>query len=228
MNEREALLRAICDTPDDDTPRLVFADWLQENGDEARAEFIRVSCAMRTPDLPDAEFRAMSTRAEHLRRAHGADWKYELPQMPRSVIYATQHRYTPPGLQWGEFRRGFIESVRITDEGIAPFLKDQDRIFATTPIREIDTGRSKIPNSRGTFRSFRYFHRIEVICNALYHEWGAKPQIAAFLDYPQLSRLRAVHLIGDARGLEEAERVLRPILGDRLILTLEIIHPRWR
>ncbi|MCI0700590.1 MAG: TIGR02996 domain-containing protein [Planctomycetia bacterium] len=41
MNEREALLKAICENPDDDTPRLVFADWLQENGDEARAEFIR-------------------------------------------------------------------------------------------------------------------------------------------------------------------------------------------
>ncbi|VTR91942.1 Repeat-companion domain TIGR02996 OS=Singulisphaera acidiphila (strain ATCC BAA-1392 / DSM 18658 / VKM B-2454 / MOB10) GN=Sinac_4455 PE=4 SV=1 [Gemmata massiliana] len=228
MNEREALLRAICDNADDDTPRLVFADGLQENGDEARAEFIRVSCAMRTPDLPDAEFRATSARAEYLRRTHGSNWKYELPQMPRSIIHATPHRYLPPGLQWGEFRRGFIESARITDEGIALFLKDQDRIFATTPIREIDIGRAKIPNSRGTFRSFRYFHRIEVICNALYHEWGAKPQIAAFLDYPQLSRLRAVHLIGDARGLAEAEPVLRPILGDRLILTLEIIHPRRR
>ncbi len=172
----------------------------------------------------------MSARAEHLRRTHGSDWKYELPQMPRSVMYSTQHRYVPPGLQWGEFRRGFVESVRITEEGIALFLKDQDRIFATTPIREIDIGRSKIPNSRGTFRSFRYFHRIEVICNTLNQEWGwgARPQIAAFLDYPQLSRLRAVHLIGDARGLAEAERVLRPILGDRLILTLEIIHPRRR
>jgi uncharacterized protein (TIGR02996 family) len=42
MNEREAFLLAICENPDDDTPRLVFADWLQEHGDEARAEFIRV------------------------------------------------------------------------------------------------------------------------------------------------------------------------------------------
>ncbi len=46
MNEREALLRAVCENPDEDTPRLVFADWLQENGDEARAEFIRVQIAL--------------------------------------------------------------------------------------------------------------------------------------------------------------------------------------
>jgi len=40
MTERDALLRAVCENPDDDTPRLVFTDWLQENGEEERAEFI--------------------------------------------------------------------------------------------------------------------------------------------------------------------------------------------
>lgn len=39
-----ALYRAICANPDEDTPRLVYADWLQEHGDEDRAEFIRVQC----------------------------------------------------------------------------------------------------------------------------------------------------------------------------------------
>ena len=33
---------AIIAHPDDDTPRLIFADWLEEKGDSARAEFIRV------------------------------------------------------------------------------------------------------------------------------------------------------------------------------------------
>lgn len=32
MNEEAALLRAICEHPDEDTPRLVFADWLTEQG----------------------------------------------------------------------------------------------------------------------------------------------------------------------------------------------------
>jgi uncharacterized protein (TIGR02996 family) len=32
MNEEAAFLRAICENPDDDTPRLVFADWLTEQG----------------------------------------------------------------------------------------------------------------------------------------------------------------------------------------------------
>ena len=32
MTDREALLAAIHADPDDDTARLVYADWLQENG----------------------------------------------------------------------------------------------------------------------------------------------------------------------------------------------------
>jgi uncharacterized protein (TIGR02996 family) len=32
MNEEETFLRAICEQPDEDTPRLVFADWLTEQG----------------------------------------------------------------------------------------------------------------------------------------------------------------------------------------------------
>ena len=45
MTEREALLHAIRLEPDEDTPRLVYADWLDEHGDEAdraHAEQIRV------------------------------------------------------------------------------------------------------------------------------------------------------------------------------------------
>jgi uncharacterized protein (TIGR02996 family) len=37
MSDREALYAAILAHPDDDTPRLVFADWLQEHGNETRA-----------------------------------------------------------------------------------------------------------------------------------------------------------------------------------------------
>jgi uncharacterized protein (TIGR02996 family) len=41
--EADALLDAIFDHPDDDTPRLVYADWLQEHGQEDYAQFIRLS-----------------------------------------------------------------------------------------------------------------------------------------------------------------------------------------
>jgi uncharacterized protein (TIGR02996 family) len=46
MSDRNAFLRAICETPADDAPHLVFADWLNENGESERAEFIRVQCEL--------------------------------------------------------------------------------------------------------------------------------------------------------------------------------------
>lgn len=45
-SERESLLAAIMANPDDDLPRLIFADWLEENGEPERAEFIRVQCEL--------------------------------------------------------------------------------------------------------------------------------------------------------------------------------------
>lgn len=46
---RSQLLREIAASPDDDTLRLAFADWLDEHGDPAdadRAEFVRVQCEL--------------------------------------------------------------------------------------------------------------------------------------------------------------------------------------
>jgi uncharacterized protein (TIGR02996 family) len=55
MSDEDALLAAIIAHPDEDTPRLVYADWLQEHGNPDRAEFIRVQCrlAALVPSHPD-------------------------------------------------------------------------------------------------------------------------------------------------------------------------------
>ncbi len=41
MTDGDLLFKAILDNPEDDTLRLVYADWLQEQGQDDRAEFIR-------------------------------------------------------------------------------------------------------------------------------------------------------------------------------------------
>ena len=43
---RRAFIHSIREAPDDDAPRLVYADWLEDNGDPQRAEFIRVQCEL--------------------------------------------------------------------------------------------------------------------------------------------------------------------------------------
>lgn len=42
MTSRESFIRAICETPGDDSVRSIYADYLEEQGETARAEFIRV------------------------------------------------------------------------------------------------------------------------------------------------------------------------------------------
>lgn len=44
LDQREAFLLAIFTNPDDDLPRLVFADWLEEQGDGEWANRIRTEC----------------------------------------------------------------------------------------------------------------------------------------------------------------------------------------
>src|SRR5262245_42543222 len=59
VSEPVPFINAICETPDEDTHRLVYADWLDERGrpgDTPLAELIRVQCALaRLPDDPRAE-----------------------------------------------------------------------------------------------------------------------------------------------------------------------------
>lgn len=45
-SDQAALVRAVCAAPQDDSPRLVYADWLDDNGQPERAEFIRVQCEL--------------------------------------------------------------------------------------------------------------------------------------------------------------------------------------
>lgn len=44
--QERALLAAILAEPGDDAHRLIYADWLEETGQEARAEFVRVQIAL--------------------------------------------------------------------------------------------------------------------------------------------------------------------------------------
>src|SRR3954453_18261421 len=69
-----AFLRGIGGEPDDDTPRLVYADWLDEHGEADRAEFIRVQCELArwVPDL--GRRGSLKARASELLAAHRQEW----------------------------------------------------------------------------------------------------------------------------------------------------------
>ncbi len=110
--DHESFLRAIFDAPDDDTPRLVYADFLEDNGELEQAEFIRVHIDMEKvrdskPDTVEA-----------------ARWKV-LWTKREELIHAIKARYpqTYAGA-WGG-GRGFPAPTAI--EGTVEELTDLDR-----------------------------------------------------------------------------------------------------
>ena len=138
MTEREALTRAICEAPDEDTPRLVFADWLDEHGEPDRAEFIRVQ--VRFADLlrrGDPDTQGLARRARELWSGHGKEWLSQLPRVQ--------------GLTWHDaFFRGFTErAVAATDSVL---VRNADAVFGQ-PLRQLVikrfTGAVGFPQLRG-------------------------------------------------------------------------------
>jgi uncharacterized protein (TIGR02996 family) len=78
VSDRAGLISAILDDLADDTPRLVFADYLQENGEVERAEFIRLQCEVATLPPKIRTKSPVHKRAGALLKKHGPAWSRAL------------------------------------------------------------------------------------------------------------------------------------------------------
>jgi uncharacterized protein (TIGR02996 family) len=94
-----AFLRAIFDQPEEDGPRLVYADWLDERGEADRAELIRVQC--RLESMPH-------TDRKPLRRWH-QEWKLmgrvrdTLGKVPQSVALSFERGLPTVAMRLNDF-----------------------------------------------------------------------------------------------------------------------------
>lgn len=106
MTDHESLYAAVLDRPEDDTPRLVLADYLDDHGEPERAAFIRVQVELartpgppavntlvtavgllapglvepfRTPDPHREKRRELRRRERELLDAHGVEWLRGVP-----------------------------------------------------------------------------------------------------------------------------------------------------
>lgn len=109
-DEQRALWAAIRAHPDDDTPRLVYADWLQEHDDEPRAEFIRVQCALAQLGSDRRKGRkqrpALEASEKGLIAAHREGWAVPFrEQLKGGKRWDSEDRW----LQQPAFRRGFLD-----------------------------------------------------------------------------------------------------------------------
>jgi uncharacterized protein (TIGR02996 family) len=127
MTDAPAFFRAIETEPGDDTPRLVYADWLDENAacaaDRARAEFIRVQCAGARSRSAN-ELRSLAERAEHLLTVHGPAWAAPCPVQ---LHYLTYHR-------------GFLEPVYLGPD----FPRAAERLAELMPLHHLRLFKARV------------------------------------------------------------------------------------
>jgi uncharacterized protein (TIGR02996 family) len=117
MSDEKALLAAIWEHPHEDTPRLMYADWLQENGQSERAEFIRVQVELARIDETDTRRAELLKREARIWKKCGRAWKEGLP----------------PNVRCNRFERGFPTNRNV---GIPArrFLKLRSADLAPVPL----------------------------------------------------------------------------------------------
>ena len=84
----QAFLQDARDRPEDDTPRLVLADFLEERGDHDRGEFIRLQCRLGdwTTPLDEPQRQEMKGRCDGLLGRRGGGWLGPLWRWPVSPM----------------------------------------------------------------------------------------------------------------------------------------------
>jgi uncharacterized protein (TIGR02996 family) len=127
-NDRDgiAFMRRIVEDPHDDVVRLVFADWLEERGEELRAEFIRLSIELANSDARQEKWRSKQERYERIRLHHQFDW------LAQEGLAEWENRYSRRN--YGAFGRGFVEELILPFDA---FGMSAANIFENHPITTV-------------------------------------------------------------------------------------------
>lgn len=132
----ELFQRVIRDIPEDDAPRLVYADWLEELGDP-RGEFIRLQCELARLDAQDSRRHPLHHRQRQLFHKHKDCWVAALPRLP-GVRWEIRQRWPEPA---HAFERGMLARVTISDS--QALLAHAEVLFAQECVRELRLVRMK-------------------------------------------------------------------------------------
>jgi uncharacterized protein (TIGR02996 family) len=131
----EAFLRAIRKAPEDDAPRLIYADWLEEQEQTERADFIRIQCRYARMPETELERSVLMTRADLLLRRNWQAWVGPL----REIVGPWRDRYGESWLRDEyhadgllKFQRGFVDTLSLNAES---YLRYARRLQALAPIR---------------------------------------------------------------------------------------------
>lgn len=121
MSTEAELFSAILERPDEDAPRLVYADYLEERGRAARAELIRAQCALARLSRWEPLASALRHRIRVLLAHNGAAWVRDLG--------------TIEGVTWGAFERGFVSQISVLDLDSLAMVAPEVRAIA--PVEHV-------------------------------------------------------------------------------------------
>lgn len=200
MDEEESLLKLIRESPDDDRPRLAYADWVERDGDAPRAEFIRVQCKLSSTDLSDSDRQFLMEREHVLLTENHVKW---------AGYFSTRIS------EW-VFKRGFVEQVGLNLEASAEEILG---VWQRAPLRHLrDT--SQICNLEGFVAALPFMqHLTGLEFWTIYAVKG--PLVRKMLAAPQLSGLRTLILHHDRNGNMIDDRILVKALHSPLRSNLE-------
>ncbi|MBA4189683.1 MAG: hypothetical protein C0467_16990 [Planctomycetaceae bacterium] len=148
MSDETALLKSIVAHPDEDTPRLVYADWLDENkpdtvpspaaGPSARAEFIRIQCRLAAGAFDEPDYPELLEREQDL-----ANWLSTHDPEPDVQLYGLDRQEQFEIGEWADCRRGFHEVYFFneygdsTEETVDTLASSLEEAFRRTPARSL-------------------------------------------------------------------------------------------
>jgi uncharacterized protein (TIGR02996 family) len=146
MSEEAALLNAIYANHDEDTPRLIYADWLDEHGRHDQAEFIRVQIRLeeihRTiPCLDEMEsllYFGLSRAAGVWHCPRDSAERRELAYRCRCLLDIHEANWLTPHQEllhneWS-WHRGFLDTVEVN---AVNSLQSVKQLFRQHPVRRM-------------------------------------------------------------------------------------------
>ena len=214
--EVHIFFREIKEHPDDDTPRLIFADWLEEHGDAAaaaRGEFLRSRVLRRHLSADDPSYDLLKRREGELFTAYCWTWLGPLTDQSREwkferglvqVRAKAEQVLTPDVAAWARTEAAFwIDALTLTD--VTPRHLAQ---LAESPLlghlNMLDLSENRLRRLRTLFETpaVGRLTRLLLSRNRLTGE-----EIAALTESPHLCRLTELDLERNRLDDEAAARL---------------------
>jgi uncharacterized protein (TIGR02996 family) len=210
-------LRAIIADPDADGPRLVYADWREDCGDTARAEFVRVQCALAAMPEEERQLHPLVERERELELALRDEWLFPL----RTLLDGGRHGWWNPrrwmfqrpadGPAAAKFGRGFVEYLQLETTA---FVRAARALTQTTPLRGLTLVPAKGINSPAAWQ--RLVDCVELRDLITFHVITHRlnpAEMRRFGERRDLTRLRGFGLVNPGFDTEALEALVRsPLL----------------